>query len=272
MSEPVILVPLDGSEQALAALPVAKVLGEIERAALHVLHVGERESSEAQLRNRLAHGTPVLDGLTIETRVGTPPAQILQVARELKPLLIVMCKHRHADPGKLLGSTAMAVLHAASCPVVLVPPERGTTPWHLHHVLLPHDGTPRTSAALPPAAQLADRAHAELLVAHVTDGGTAPAELGSLTAPRYVDQPQHEWPAWSSEFLNRLACICPLGHLHVRISLTHGDPAAEVLRLSEKQSTDLIVLAWRGRWDEPHAAIVKDVLGDARCPTMVVRG
>ena len=41
MSEPVILVPLDGSKQALAALPVAKVLGEIERAALHILHVGE---------------------------------------------------------------------------------------------------------------------------------------------------------------------------------------------------------------------------------------
>ena len=28
MSEPVILVPLDGSKQALAALPVARVLGE----------------------------------------------------------------------------------------------------------------------------------------------------------------------------------------------------------------------------------------------------
>ena len=43
MSEPVILVPLDGSKQALAALPVAKVLGEIERAALQILHVGEHE-------------------------------------------------------------------------------------------------------------------------------------------------------------------------------------------------------------------------------------
>ena len=43
MSEPIILVPLDGSKQALAALPVAKVLGEIERAALHILHVGEHE-------------------------------------------------------------------------------------------------------------------------------------------------------------------------------------------------------------------------------------
>ena len=30
MSQPVVLVPLDGSEQALSALPVAKVLSEIE--------------------------------------------------------------------------------------------------------------------------------------------------------------------------------------------------------------------------------------------------
>ena len=43
MSEPIILVPLDGSKQALAALPVAKVLGEIERAALHILYVGDHE-------------------------------------------------------------------------------------------------------------------------------------------------------------------------------------------------------------------------------------
>ena len=51
MSEPVILVPLDGSKQALAALPVAKVLGEIERAALHILYVGELAGEE--MRNRL---------------------------------------------------------------------------------------------------------------------------------------------------------------------------------------------------------------------------
>jgi nucleotide-binding universal stress UspA family protein len=272
MSEPVILVPLDGSEQALAALPVAKVLGEIEQVALYILHVGEREPAGTELRNRLAHGTPVLDSLTIDTRAGIPAAQILQVAREMKPRLIVMCKHRHADRGKLLGRTTMHVLRDASCPVVLVPPERGAMPWHLHHVLVPHDGTPRTSAALRPAAQLADRARAELLMAYVTDIRAAPAEPGSLTTPRYVDQPQHEWPAWSSEFIDRLACICPLGHLHVRVSLARGDPAAEILRLSERQSTDLIVLAWRGRLDALHAAILKDVLRDARCPTMVVRG
>jgi nucleotide-binding universal stress UspA family protein len=275
MSEPVILVPLDGSEQALSAVPVAKVLGEIERATLHILHVGEHalagEELRSQLRSRLGREAPALGGFTIDARVGTPAVQILQVAVEIKPRVIVICKHSGAERGKMLGRTAMKVLHDAPCPVVLVPPERGATPWHLHHVLVPHDGTPTTSAALQPAAELAERGHAELLVAHVTGISAAPAEPGSLTTPRYVDQPQHEWPAWSTEFLNRLACICALEHLHVRMFLAHGDTAAEILRLSERQSTDLIVLAWRGIWEAPHAAALKDILREAHCPIMVVR-
>ena len=109
------------------------------------------------------------------------------------------------------------------------------------------------------------------LVVHVTDIRAAPAEAGSLTTPRYVDQPQHEWPAWSSEFVNRIACLCPLDHVHVRMLLAHGATATEVLRLSERQSTDLIVLAWRGIWEAPRAATLKDILREAHCPIMVVR-
>ena len=271
MSEPVILVPLDGSEQAMSALPVAVVLGDIERAALRILHVGAHEPASEDLRRLLGRKAPELDGLTIDARVGTPSVEILRVAEEIKPRLIVMCKHGSSERGKMLGRTAMRVLHDASCPVVLVPPARGATPWHLHHVLVPHDGTPTTSAALQPAAQLADQARAELLVVHVTGIRAAPAEPGSLTTPRYVDQPQHEWPAWSSEFVTRLACGCPLGHLHVRIFLAHGNPAAEILRLSETQSSDLVVLAWRGRWEAPHATTLKDILREALCPIMVLR-
>ncbi len=271
MSEPVILVPLDGSKQALAALPVAKALGEIERAALHILHVGEHELAKDELRSRLGREAPALNGFTIDARVGTPAVEIVQVAKEMKPRVIVMCKHSRGERGKMLGRTAMKVLHDAECPVVLVPPERGATPWHLHHVLVPHDGTPSTSAALQPAAELAERGGAELLVVHVTDIRAAPAEAGSLATPRYVDQPQHEWPAWTSEFVNRLACICPLGHLHVRMFLAHGGTAAEILYLSERQSTDLIVLAWRGIWEAPRAGTLKDILREAHCPVLVVR-
>ena len=271
MSQPVILVPLDGTKQALAALPVATVLGEIERAALHILHVGEHELTSEESLSQMRRETPLLGGVTINTRVGTPASEILQAAGAIEPRLIVICKHSSHERGKMLGRTAMRVLHDAHCPMVLVPPERGATPWHLHHVLVPHDGTPSTSGALRPAAELAEHGRAELLVVHVTNIRAAPAEPGSLTTPRYVDQPQHEWPAWASEFIDRLACGCPLGQLHVRILLAYGNVAAEILRLSEKQSTDLIVLAWRGIWEMPRAATIKDILREARCPIMVVR-
>lgn len=271
MSEPVILVPLDGTKQALAALPVAKVLGEIERATLHILHVGEHAPAAEELRNRLGGDAPMLDGFTIDARIGVPAVEIPLVANELKPRAIVICRHSGQERRKMLGRTAMKVLHDAPCPVVLVPPERGAIPWHLHHVLVPHDGTPTTSAALRPAAELAERGRAELLVAHVTDVKAAPMEPGSFTTPRYIDQPQHEWPAWAGEFVKRLASVCPLEHVHVRMVLAHGDTAAEIQRLSEKQSTDLIVLAWRGQWEAPRAATLKNILRDVCCPIMVVR-
>lgn len=271
MSGSVILVPLDGSDQALSALPVAIVLGKIKQAALHILYVGEHELAGEELHNRLGLGAFALDGATFEARVGIAAAKILQVAEEIEPHLIVLCRQGGVERGKVLGRTAMKVLANASCPVVLVPPERGATPWHFHHVLVPHDGTPTTSAALKPAAELAQAGHAELLVAHVTGISAAATEPGSLATPAYVDQPQHEWPAWSSEFVKRLESVCPLGHLHPRIFLAQGDAAAEILRLSESQSADLIVLAWRGRWEAPRAPILKHVLGEAHCPIMVVR-
>jgi trehalose/maltose hydrolase-like predicted phosphorylase/nucleotide-binding universal stress UspA family protein len=185
---------------------------------------------------------------------------------ERLPLDVRRANFEYYEPRCGHGSSLSPAIHA-----LVGPPERGSVPWDLQHVLVPHDGTPTTSAALQPAAEIAEHAGAELLVAHVTDVKPAPAEPGSFTTPGYVDQPQHEWPAWSNEFAQRLACICPLGHLHVRIFLAHGNPAAEIMRLAKEQSTDLIILAWRGVWEYPRAAIFKQVMGEARCPIMVVR-
>jgi nucleotide-binding universal stress UspA family protein len=271
MNQRVILVPLDGSRAALSALPVAKVLSEIEQSALRLVYVaGNNASATENLSSLRLHG-PQMNGLTVETCTGDPAAKILQLADEIKPQMIVLCKYTTTEPRNVLGSTASCVLGKAPCPLVLVHPDRGSAPWHLHHVLVPHDGTPSTSAALGPAEEIAEHAGAELLVAHVTGVRAAPVELGSLSVPRYVDQPQHEWPAWTSEFARRLASTRPHRRLHVRIFLGHGNPAAEIMRLAQEQSTDLIVMAWRGVWKAPRAVIFKDVIAKTRCPVMVVR-
>ncbi|HEY2535183.1 MAG TPA: universal stress protein [Xanthobacteraceae bacterium] len=267
---PAILLALDGCESTLTALPIASVLGDIEQASVRILCVTDSDPP-AELLDRVKHETRDLEGFSVDARTGEPSTQILRMAQELKPQIIVLCRHIATAAQNALGSTATRVLREVACPLVLVSPERGLTAWRLHHVLVPHDGTPSTSVALRPAAEIAEHAGAELVVVHVTDVRPAPTECGSLTVPPYVDQPQHEWPAWSSEFVKRIACVCPLGHVHVRLTLAHGNPPAQLLRLAKAHSTDLMVLAWRGVWETPRAAIFKDLIGEAHCPVMVVR-
>jgi nucleotide-binding universal stress UspA family protein len=271
MRPPAILVPLDGSEGALAALPVARVLSKIHRSSLCLAHVAEKGPADPGLMSRLNRCAQELDKATIEVRTGEPAAQILRLAEEVEPRMIVLCKRTTARPRRMLGSTAAAVLRRAAHPLVLVPAERGSAPWHLQHILVPHDGTPSTSVGLRPAAELAELAGAELIVAHVTGVGAPPGEPGSLAASPYVDQPQHEWPAWTGEFFRRFACMCPLGHLHVRVLLACGNPAAALLRLAEQQSTDLVVLAWRRVLKAPQAAVLRAIVDQAHCPLLVVR-
>ena len=268
-----ILIPLDGTEHALVALPVAKRLAELEGATLHLVHVAREISPPAEILERIGISAAELRGSVLDARAGDPASGILQVASDIGATLIVMCTHTAISPDdKTVGRTALAVLKGAPCPVVLVRPQRGVVPWVLRHILLPHDGTPVTSAAIRPAADLARLSGAELDVLHVTtSGGRLPAENGALTPPRYMDQPQHEWPAWTQEFIQRLACVCPLESLKIRMSLAPGVPGEEVLRFEREHGSDLIVLAWRGEWEGEHAATVKAVLGHAESAAMVIR-
>ncbi len=272
MKGSVILLPLDGSQPALNALPVAKVFAALEGAPVRILHVADRTPALAELAVQLGVPPSELRGASIEARRGEASATILRAAEEVARL-VVLCTHtKPTQPAEILGATALAVLRKAACPVVLVNPGLELGAWSLRMVLVPHEGTPATSGALGPAAELARRAGAELLVLQVAAAGVGtPAEAGSLSPPVYLDQAQHEWPAWTGEFIARLACHCPLEGLRVRLLLGHGAPSQEILRVAQEQAADLIVLAWKGRWAPQHAETLKAVVREAPCPVMVLR-
>jgi len=269
----VILVPLDGRAAALPALSVAKVFAELEGAPVRILHVTEQALPAAELARRLGLGAMSPRGAGVESRTGEPAAAILAAARDLRARLIVLCLHTApGSPADAVGATALAVLRGASCPVILVNPTRALGDWRLRKVLLPHEGTPATSDAVKPGAELARRAGAELLVLVVAaTGGPVPQARGSIASPFYLDQPQHEWPAWAGEFIERLACVCPLDDLRVRLLLGRGTPSSEILRVAREEAADLIILAWKGEWAPEHAETLKAVVREATCPTMVVR-
>ncbi|HWR34569.1 MAG TPA: universal stress protein [Clostridia bacterium] len=272
MNMPVVGVPLDGSEQSLSALPVANVLAELESAIVHLVHIAREVACPAEVLEPLGLNTEELRGSVLNTNTGEPAAGTIQAARESQYAFIVMCTHTAlAVSGRILGGTALGILKATTCPVVLVNPERGAEPWSLRRILVPHDGTSRTSVAIRPAANLARYANAELNLLHIAaPAARPPDERGSL-AFRYMDQPQYEWPAWAGEFVDRLHCVCPLESLNVHMAFARGSPDEEVLRFADENASDLIVLAWRGEWEREHATTLKAIIRRAPCPVMIVR-
>ena len=171
------------------------------------------------------------------------------------------------------GSVLGDVLPKAPCPVVLVPSIRSRGPWALRQLVLPHDGTPTSAAAIAPTADLASRAGAELVVLHIaTPSDERPAEFGTFVVPRYLDQPQHEWPTWSREFLERVRGLgYPANIQNVRLVLVHGEASAAILEFARNNASDLIALAWRGSLEPERAQTMRRVIREANCPVIVFR-
>jgi manganese transport protein len=137
-----ILVPLDHSARDRAAIAHAAYLARLHNATLHLLHVEEGATSrlfgpiasdaEVQTGEEYFHG--IVDsladqGLAAELSVvygQRPKDEIVKLAREIQPDLIVMGAHGHRGVKDLiLGNTINGVRHAVSAPVLVVGDEPG---------------------------------------------------------------------------------------------------------------------------------------------------
>lgn len=274
---PLVLVPLDGSEEAKTALPVARVVAQASHASIQVIHAADRPLSHDELVERVGLRREEMRGLVVEHSVGTAVDVVIGTAGEKAAMLIAMATRGRTDyRGRVVRPNVEETIRRSPCPVLLVRPETraktGAT-TRLRRLLLPLDGAPSSAAVTHPALELADRAEAEVDLVFVADRGRSPQEPGTLTAPRYLDQPQHEWPAWVAEFLSRFGTA--LGHRaagpSTRIFLRAGRPADEILRLALERDSDLIVLGWRGRMDSDHGRVAQEVLRMAPCPVLLLR-
>ena len=134
-----ILVPLDGSKIAEAAIPEAAGMARGGECTLVLLHaaqarippgadvsgdqveaLGEGERYLAGVKAYLAK-----EGIAVETHVwiGPPAPAIVECARANKADLIVMTTHGRSGLGRLVfGSVAESVLRGTPLPILLVRP------------------------------------------------------------------------------------------------------------------------------------------------------
>jgi nucleotide-binding universal stress UspA family protein len=267
-----LVVPLDGSREAAAALPVARALAAAEAATLHILHVGDAMLAAKTMAEQLRLTPEELHGAVLDHRVGEPAVEIVRQAHDLGSRLIVMSSRCVQDAERgALGPVTREVLRRAPCPVVIVPHAHAASPWSLRHILLPHDGIPTTAAAIARTSELARKAGAELAVLHIASTGAGPpGEPGALVAPRYLDQPQHEWPAWAREFMDRVVAIGgPPPDVRMRLFFACGEPADVIVEFAGQHHTDLIVIAWVAGWEPEQRTTMRKVIDQAPGPLLI---
>ncbi|MCS7051450.1 MAG: universal stress protein, partial [Thermomicrobium sp.] len=170
-----VVVPLDGSELAAAALPYGKALADRFGATLYLVRVVDIDAPAevaVDAREYLARVTSELGkAAEIVVRYGDPAAEIVDLVLELPDPVIAMTTHGRSGIGRwLFGSVADRVLRNAGVPVFLIRssmPQR--QPGVVQSLLLPVDGSSLAEAAIPYATELARRFDATIHLVRVAE-------------------------------------------------------------------------------------------------------
>lgn len=125
-----ILVPIDGSPESEAALPMASRLAEDAHAAIVLLHVTQLPESGRQGADAAAEANETLDRVRrklagdVRTRVeetGDPARGIIQTIEDEHADMVVMATHGRTGLASFTnGSIAHEVVTAGKAPVTLV--------------------------------------------------------------------------------------------------------------------------------------------------------
>ena len=263
-----IIVALGEAGVAGPALAVAKSLARGMAVPLHLLYATDHAVPVETVPKEYLLSPEDLMGTILEGVIGkTPEGVVREIGRFPGPLLVTTMD---ALPEQRLDPLSQAVLDHPDFPILLVPRERGNGDWKPREILLPYDGSPEAASALEPVVDLARWADSTLAVLHVsgqrTRGGQPP---GTLRVPRFIDYPQHDWPEWAKEFLDRLrvqGSIPP--DIDVRLQLAVGTPGEEVVGWTRNHASDLVVVSWRGDIGPGRAATLKAVIDGTASPLL----
>lgn len=271
-----IVVPLDGSEFARRALPIALALARRSDAALHLVHVHEPvvfpgnapmwdtrldDESRWKMQSEL---TEVATRLTRETSLsvdatfldGAIVPTMQTYLADHRADLVVMTSHGRGGLSRAwLGSVADGLLRHATVPVLLVraDAESSSDPVEplFHRILVPLDGSAMAEEALDHVVSLGmpDVTVYMLLTVIVPMQFMAPAEYPYPDDALRTDGPEMQSRrATALEQLERSAqALRESGAIvETRVEVRY-QPAQGILDVAEEWHADLIAVATHGR-------------------------
>lgn len=243
-----ILVPLDGSPEALGALPYAEALSGAG-ATIELLTVIHDASEQATAENQLqaAAQGPGNANVTVRTRIltGDPAAEIVEAAANGGASMIVMASHGRGALGRLLhGAVADDVARQATVPVMVIRKElEGPGPVGVMRLVLPVDGSALAEESLPFATTLAQRLGAPiLLVRSVNVAELMPPAVGMGEAIPFevYDETERQMRQDAEQYLQDVAAKLRAGGLNVTAQILFGPPASAISEVTH--AGDVVIL------------------------------
>lgn len=287
-----ILCGADFSEGSRDAFRVACSLAVAGQTRLHVVHViephwvpeepvpygqavlefydakgdgGRDEIVERRLREMYAPNDPL--DVEYHIREGEAPAEILRMADQLRPDLIVVGTHGRTGLSWLLaGSVATSLIRRAGCPVLAYHrPEVPHKVDEIRVILHPTDFSSGSDNSLRVARSLARDLGARLVLLHVTPYTFQANEMAVPVDPgvyqealaderQLVDGPDMKYP--------------------VETRLARGDAGEEILRAAADLDCGLIVMGTHGRSGLTRlfmGSVTEFVVPRADCPVLAVK-
>ena len=243
-----ILVPLDGSPEALGALPYAVALSGAGATIelLTVIH-DESEQSTAESQLQAASQNLVTANAAVRTRTltGDPAAEIVEAAANGGASMIVMASHGRGALGRLIhGTVADNVARQATVPVMVIRKElEGPGPVGIMRLVLPVDGSALAEESLPFATTLAQRLGTPiLLVRSVNVAELMPPAVGMGEAIPFevYDETEREMRQDAEQYLQNVAAKMRAGGLNVSAQVLFGPPASAISEVTH--AGDLVIL------------------------------
>ena len=212
-----VLLPLDGSALAPAALPTARALAARFQARLQIISVADDEDAVERLRVELRESLDDVADDQLHVAVGANPAhEVTARSEELSSCLVCMSTNgRGRLAGTLLGSVTREVLQSSRSPLIAVGPLADRPgylvdrplrrpagwpePLSVGGITACVDGTAESEAVLPEAARWAATLEMGLSVFTVADetarahDGSTPNRFGPADLQRYVDELAQRW-------------------------------------------------------------------------------
>jgi nucleotide-binding universal stress UspA family protein len=261
-----ILTALDGTKASESVLPYLETLLASQDADVTLVRVTPG-GSMARTHEAYAYLNRVAEDLRakgavvdIQVLAGKPAPSIVDMAVRGNYSLIVLCSRGKSGLKRLLlGSVAEELLRRSPLPVLIVHPRaRSGEKPKVKRIVVPLDGSHRSSTILPHVAALAKATGARLLFTTVVEPN-AREEIPVDVLARNLFREQKQ--------LHRQG-------IPTELIIRYGDPADEILSLGGVQNADLVALSTHGRSGLERArfgSVAESILRKGTLPMLLLR-